>query len=172
MQCDMFNESSIDETGNWRKGGDAALKPAVKASGRDALNGVWERLRKLRQKPPFSTTFPRIGSYCWFRMQMFEKYNRCYDAGRAPAVGWLHSYWETRHSPCSPCCFGDTVQRTSSSLQGPAARAIVKLPDGRGVLRRTRQRYEKRCIFPGETGILSSFKLLNTEVSLQSYRFR
>jgi hypothetical protein len=33
--------------------------------GRDALNGVWERRRKQRQRPPFSAAFPRIGSYCW-----------------------------------------------------------------------------------------------------------
>jgi hypothetical protein len=32
MQCDMFNESSTDETGNCWKGGDAALKPALRAA--------------------------------------------------------------------------------------------------------------------------------------------
>ena len=45
--------------------GDArALKPgglccreSVKGGGRDALNGVWERRRKLRQRPPFSAAF-------------------------------------------------------------------------------------------------------------------
>jgi hypothetical protein len=45
-----------------------ALKPggreSVKGGGRDALNGVWERRRKQRQRPLFSAAFPRIRSDC------------------------------------------------------------------------------------------------------------
>jgi hypothetical protein len=41
-------------------------RESVKGGGRDALNGVWDRRRKQRQRPPFSAAFPRIGSYCWF----------------------------------------------------------------------------------------------------------
>src|SRR5277367_6215973 len=49
-----------------------ALKPGacrlgglVKGGVRDALNGAWERRRKLRQRPPFSAAFPQTDSYCW-----------------------------------------------------------------------------------------------------------
>ena len=33
---------------------------SVKGGVRDALNRVWERRRKMRQRPPFSAAFPQI----------------------------------------------------------------------------------------------------------------
>src|SRR5277367_6363623 len=35
-------------------------RESVKGGGRDALNGVWGRRRKQRQRPPFSAAFPWI----------------------------------------------------------------------------------------------------------------
>jgi hypothetical protein len=35
-------------------------RESVKGGVRDTLNGVWERRRKLRQRPPFSAAFPQV----------------------------------------------------------------------------------------------------------------
>src|SRR3954452_20762799 len=42
------------------KPGGLCRRESVKGGGRDALNGVWERRRKQRQRPLFSAAFPQL----------------------------------------------------------------------------------------------------------------
>ena len=46
--------------GACRLGGLVPPPESVKDGVREALNRVWERRRKLRQRPPFSAAFPQI----------------------------------------------------------------------------------------------------------------
>src|SRR5271155_3005896 len=48
------------------KAGGLCRRESVKGGGRDALNGVWERRRKQRQRPLFSAAFPQARRYIWF----------------------------------------------------------------------------------------------------------
>jgi hypothetical protein len=61
-----------------------ALKPGARRLGRPdaaarALNALWERRRKQRQRPPFSAAFPPIRSCWWIMNSLFER-------DRAPEV--------------------------------------------------------------------------------------